>query len=239
MSKPLRVAVISRHELTRAGLTHLIQFDPDRAVVVGAGTVDGPADHDVAVYDLAGREATDDNDLRRLIASNTVVVAVQAEFRADVSERVLAMGVADVVSMDVTAEALLERLEHAAAGRRIAPAAVRRHSRDVARLATGLTEREVAVLELIAAGLSNDQIAAQLFVSINTVKTYVRTAYRRIGATSRSQAVIWAMGQGLGPLTEPPVRGRTRHQRCRRVSPHPAPDRAPRRGEEQAGGRGY
>ena len=205
MSKPLRVAVISRHELTRAGLTHFIQSDPARAVVVGAGQADGPADYDIAVYDLAGCEATEDNDLRRLIASKTPVVAVQAEFRAEVSERVLAMGVADVVSMDVTAKALLERLEHAAAGRRIAPAAVRRHSRDVARLATGLTEREVAILELIASGLSNDQIAAQLFVSINTVKTYVRTAYRRIGAKSRSQAVIWAVGHGLGPRTEPPV----------------------------------
>jgi DNA-binding NarL/FixJ family response regulator len=205
MSKPLRVAVVSRHELTRAGLTHLIQFDPDRAVVVGTGEAEGPPGQDVVVYDLTGREATEDSDLRRLIASKAAVVAVQADFRADVSERVLAMGVADVVSMDVTASALLERVERAAAGRRIAPAAVRRHSRDLARLAAGLTEREVAVLELIAAGLSNDQIAARLFVSINTVKTYVRNAYRRIGAKSRSQAVIWAMRQGLGPPTEPPV----------------------------------
>ena len=205
MSKPLRVAVISRHELTRAGLTHLIEFDPDRAVVVWAGTAEGPAEHDIAVYDLAGREATEDIELRRLIASEPPVVALQAEFRAEVSERVLAMGVADVVSMDVTASALLERVEHAAAGRRIAPAAVRRHCRDAARLAAGLTEREVAVLELIAAGLSNHQIAATLYVSINTVKTYVRTAYRRIGAKSRSQAVIWAIRHGLGPQTEAPV----------------------------------
>ena len=204
MSKPLRVAVISRHELTRAGLTQLIQSDPGRAVVVEAGKADDPADYDIAVYDLSGREATADIDLRRLIASKTVVVALQDEFRADESERVLAMGVAEVVSMDVSAKVLLERVERAAAGRRIAPAAVRRHSRDAARLATGLTEREVAVLELIAAGLSNHQIAAELFVSINTVKTYVRTAYRRIGAKSRSQAVIWALSQGLGPQTEVP-----------------------------------
>jgi DNA-binding NarL/FixJ family response regulator len=205
MSKPLRVAVISRHELTRAGLTQLIQFDPDRAVVVGAGTAAVRADHDIAVYDLADREATEDRELQRLIASETAVVALLAEFRADVAECVLAMGVADVVSMGVTAKALLERLERAAEGRRIAPAAVRRHARDAARLTTGLTEREVAVLELIAAGLSNHQIAAELYVSINTVKSYVRTAYRRIGVTSRSQAVIWAMRRGLGPQTEAPV----------------------------------
>jgi DNA-binding NarL/FixJ family response regulator len=205
MSKPLRVAVISRHALTRAGLTHLIEFDPDRAVVVDVGMADGLADHDVVVYDLAGREATEEEVLRHLIASKTAVVALQTEFRPDVSERVLAMGVADVVSMNVTAEVLVACLEHAAAGRRIPPATVRGKSRDAARLATGLTEREVDVLELIAAGLSNDQVAATLYVSINTVKTYVRTAYKRIGATSRSQAVIWALGQGLGPQAEPSV----------------------------------
>jgi DNA-binding NarL/FixJ family response regulator len=131
---------------------------------------------------------------------------VQADARADVSQRVLAMGVADVLPLDVTASDLLERVEHAAAGRRVAPAAAREQYRDAARLATGLTEREVAVLELIAAGLSNEDIAAQLFVSINTVKTYVRTAYRRIGADSRSHAVIWAMRHGLGPQLEPALR---------------------------------
>src|SRR5207342_1539052 len=85
---------------------------------------------------------------------------------------------------------------------RVAPTAVRAHSRDAARFTTGLTDREVAILELIAAGLSNDQIAAKLYVSINTVKTHVRAAYKRIGAQSRSQAVIWAMRHGLGPQTE-------------------------------------
>lgn len=202
MSKPLRVAVISRYELTRAGLTYLIEFDPDRAVVVGTGEAGGLVDHDVAVYDLAGSEFTDDNELRRLVGGMTAVVALQAEFRADVSERVLAMGVADVVPREVTAQGLLETVEHAAAGRRVAPTAVRAHSRDAARFTTGLTDREVAILELIAAGLSNDQIAAKLYVSINTVKTHVRAAYKRIGARSRSQAVIWAMRHGLGPQTE-------------------------------------
>jgi DNA-binding NarL/FixJ family response regulator len=205
MSTPLRVAVISRHELTRAGLTHLIQSDPDRAVVVETGTSDGLDDHDVTVYDLSGHEACDDDNLRHLIASQTAVVALHAEFRADESESVLAMGFADVVPMDVTAGALFERIERAASGRCVTPGAMRAQARDSARLAAGLTEREVAILELIAAGLTNDQIAAELFVSINTVKSHVRTAYRRIGADSRSRAVIWALRHGLGPQMEAPV----------------------------------
>jgi DNA-binding NarL/FixJ family response regulator len=205
MSKPLRVAVISRHELTRAGLAHLIEYDPHRAVVVAASGPDGRlGHHDVAVYDLAGREPTEDNDLRRLIATSSAVVALQSESRNNDAERVLAMGAAQVLSMDVTAEALVASIEHAASGRREAVAAVRGQARDTARLATGLTEREIATLELIAAGLSNHQIAAKLYVSINTVKTNVRSAYKRIGAQSRSQAVIWAMRNGLGPHTETP-----------------------------------
>jgi DNA-binding CsgD family transcriptional regulator len=49
------------------------------------------------------------------------------------------------------------------------------------------------VLQLIAAGCSNEEIADELIVSINTVKTYVRTAYRKIGARRRSQAIVWVM----------------------------------------------
>jgi len=202
MHKPLRVAVMSRHELTRAGLTQLITCDPERAVVVEPEATD-PVDFDVVVYDLAGREDGEDAELQHLLATDAAVVALQDDLRADGAERLLVMGVADVLPLDVTGTALLERVEHAAAGRRVAPAAARGQRRDAAQLATGLTDREVAVLELIAGGLSNDQIAAELFVSINTVKTYVRTAYRRIGADSRSQAVIWAMQHGLGPRVEP------------------------------------
>lgn len=203
MSNPLRTAVFSRHPLTRAGLTHLIESDPGRAVVVRQTRT--LVDLDVVIYDLAGREPTEEDDLRSLIATHTPVVALQTDHRNGLVERVLDMGVADVVSMDVTAEALLDRLERAAAGQRVAPAAVRARSRATARLETGLTEREMATLELIAAGLSNDEIAERLYVSINTVKTYVRTAYKRIGAESRSQAVIWALGHGLGPHTDVPA----------------------------------
>lgn len=41
------------------------------------------------------------------------------------------------------------------------------------------------------------EIASEIFVSQNTVKTYIRTAYRRIQATSRPQAILWALEHGL------------------------------------------
>jgi DNA-binding NarL/FixJ family response regulator len=60
-----------------------------------------------------------------------------------------------------------------------------------------LSARERDVLELVASGLSNQEIAESLYVSNNTVKTYIRTAYRKIGAERRSQAVLWAIQHGL------------------------------------------
>jgi DNA-binding NarL/FixJ family response regulator len=62
----------------------------------------------------------------------------------------------------------------------------------------GLTRREVDILDLIASGRTNAEIAETLYLGINTVKSYIRSAYRKIGATSRSQAVLWALGNGLG-----------------------------------------
>ncbi|SEC94661.1 DNA-binding response regulator, NarL/FixJ family, contains REC and HTH domains [Nocardioides exalbidus] len=61
----------------------------------------------------------------------------------------------------------------------------------------GLTRRETDVLVLIASGLSNRDIATELHLSINSVKSYVRSAYNAIGVASRTQAVLWTITQGL------------------------------------------
>lgn len=61
----------------------------------------------------------------------------------------------------------------------------------------GLSTREVDVIGLIALGLSNQEIAARLYLSINSVKTCVRTAYRKMGVATRSQAVGWALSRGF------------------------------------------
>ncbi len=61
-----------------------------------------------------------------------------------------------------------------------------------------LSERESQVLTLICCGCANNEIAERLHLSINTVKTYVRTAYRKIGAVTRPQAVLWGLAHGYG-----------------------------------------
>ena len=63
----------------------------------------------------------------------------------------------------------------------------------------GLTRRQSEVLAMIASGRTNVEIADDLFLSVNTVKMYVRSAYRKIDVTRRSQAVLWATQHDLGP----------------------------------------
>ena len=63
----------------------------------------------------------------------------------------------------------------------------------------GLTAREAEVLALITQGLSNQEIAQRSYLSINSVKTYIRTAYRKIGVERRAQAVVWGMQHGFEP----------------------------------------
>ncbi len=55
------------------------------------------------------------------------------------------------------------------------------------------------MLALITQGLSNQEIADQTYLSINSVKTYIRTAYRKIDVTRRSQAVAWGLKHGFDP----------------------------------------
>jgi DNA-binding NarL/FixJ family response regulator len=63
----------------------------------------------------------------------------------------------------------------------------------------GLSPREAEVIALIAQGLRNQEIADRVYLSINSIKTYVRSAYRKMGVRSRSEAIIWALDNGFKP----------------------------------------
>jgi LuxR family maltose regulon positive regulatory protein len=68
------------------------------------------------------------------------------------------------------------------------------------RLAEPLSSRELEVLPLIAEGLTNQEIATRLYLSLHTVKAHARTIYAKLGVSSRTQAV--ARGRALGFLSE-------------------------------------
>ena len=66
-----------------------------------------------------------------------------------------------------------------------------------------MTDRESEVLALITQGKSNAELAELMFISINTVKSYIRSAYRKIGVTNRTQAVLWGTDHGFRPDLQP------------------------------------
>ena len=66
----------------------------------------------------------------------------------------------------------------------------------------GLSRRETEVLRMVARGRSNAVIAAELFLSVNTVKNHVRSAAHKLGATSRTEAAVRAVQEGLIELSE-------------------------------------
>jgi LuxR family maltose regulon positive regulatory protein len=68
-----------------------------------------------------------------------------------------------------------------------------------AELVEPLSERELEVLELIAHGLTNREIAARLFLSLNTVKAHTRNIYGKLGVHNRTQAVVRARALGALP----------------------------------------
>jgi NarL family two-component system response regulator LiaR len=190
--KPLRVAVVSRYQLTRAGLTALLASHPDRAVVFDVTDQDGHlGGSDVVIYDLAGLIDSADSELGHLVAGAAPVVALVPAGRHDLGEGALVAGAAEVVAMEITGTRLVEVVERAAARR--SPSAEQRaaHRRMALQDEHGLSSREMEILDLVTAGHSNQEIADMLYLSINSVKSYIRTAYRKIGVQSRSQAVLW------------------------------------------------
>jgi DNA-binding NarL/FixJ family response regulator len=65
--------------------------------------------------------------------------------------------------------------------------------------AEGLSDREAEVLALITQGKSNADVARLMYLSPNTVKSYIRAVYRKIGVGSRTQAVLWGVEHGFTP----------------------------------------
>jgi DNA-binding CsgD family transcriptional regulator len=68
-----------------------------------------------------------------------------------------------------------------------------------------LTEREIEILRLLATGASNKEIARHLFISSNTVKVHLRNTFSKIGVTSRTEAAVYALRQGLSQAASLPV----------------------------------
>lgn len=187
-SRPLSVAVVSPQAIVLHGLVGLLGRHPDRVTVVPFG--DG-IEPDVLLYDVLALLHPDLSDLHELVATHQRILAVGHDLRPELVARAVAAGCDGAFSIGATEAELVDAVEAVHRGEPTNGVATRPGA------TVGLTERETEVLTLITLGHTNQEIAKALFLSPNSIKTYVRTAYRKIGAASRSQAVSWAIRNGF------------------------------------------
>jgi two-component system, NarL family, response regulator len=200
----IRVVVADDHALVRLGLKALIDAQPDMEVVGEA--VDGPsaveayATHhpDVLLVDLrmptmSGRDVI--TNIRKTSAEAKVVVLTSFDGDEDVFRAVQA-GARGYLLKSTPPDEVVKAIRTVhAGGRLIAPEVAARLADRVN--SPSLTAREVAVLELVAKGLSNKEIAAALFLAEDTVKNHLKHIYGKLEVSDRTEAVLLAVQRGI------------------------------------------
>ena len=201
-----KVAVLSPHPVVVEGFTAMLSRHHDRVEVIDLPTSFDDMEPDVVLYDVAALADSDGVDLDELVKKTaSVVLAIAQDLRPDLLGRALSQGVDGFLPIDASEDQVLAGVDSAMTGWQAGdpgPDPVVGSSDSEQRshrmgADAGLSNREARVLALIAQGLSNDQIATQEYLSVNTVKSYIRTAYRKIGVHTRPQAVAWAVRHGV------------------------------------------
>jgi DNA-binding NarL/FixJ family response regulator len=195
----VRLALAPDAPLVVAGTCALLaKAAPEMEVVCLAEAGDDPGRVEVLLYDPQRHRVAAFGRLQRT-SPGALVVAYSWSTRPDVVDEARRDGAAAFLSKELDEEEVATAIRALRAGHRgrflvqpFVPAPTRQEGRP-----GGLTERECDVLELVTQGHSNDEIARRLFLSVNSVKSYIRTAYRKIGATRRSQAVLWGVEHGF------------------------------------------
>jgi DNA-binding NarL/FixJ family response regulator len=196
--RPIRVALSNDYEIALLGLAQMLARHPDQVQVVALTTQVAMAhEPDVILFDTFGRLPDDDLKLRRVIAENDALVVVYSwdDYPEEAARRA---GAAGYVSKRANAHELVAAIVAIHDGHD--PAPVEADGDPVMTWpgqATGLSQRESEMLTFIVRGLTNEEIGRRSFLSVNTVKTYVRTAYAKIGARNRAEAVAWGIRHGF------------------------------------------
>lgn len=203
----LRLVLVDDHPVVRAGLRALIESSADLEVVGEAGDADGAlavveAEHpDAVLMDLSlgdgvgGIVATSRLSVRG--NAPAVLVLTTYDTESDIL-RALDAGAKGYLLKDAPPEELFAAIRAVARGEpALAPSVTALLMRRAAAPAPRMTEREIEVLELLADGLGNRELARALFVSEATVKSHLSHIYGKLGVDTRAGAVAAAIEQRI------------------------------------------
>ncbi|MFE6843217.1 response regulator [Streptomyces sp. NPDC057686] len=203
----IRLLLADDHPVVRAGLRAVLDTEPDFAVVAEAATAERAVELaasepvDVVLMDLQFGKGMHGSAATAAITARPgaprVLVLTTYDTDADILAAVEA-GASGYLLKDAPPEELAAAVRTAAAGQSaLAPAVALRLMDRMRTPAEALTKRELEVLQLVADGLSNQQISKKLFLSQATVKSHLVHIYAKLGVDSRTSAVAAATTRRL------------------------------------------
>ena len=215
--QPIRVLIVDDHKVVRQGLVGFLSTESDievigddsdgRTALAHLARLEPDGLPDVVLMDLrmqpmGGVEAT--QEIRSRYAQIEVVVLTSFVEEEDV-HAALAAGASGYLLKDAEAGEVSGAIRAAHQGElHLDPAIAKRLMASMRAAKTEdpageLTTREREILQMVAAGKSNKQIAAELVISERTARTHVSNILRKLGLSSRTQAALWAVREGLAP----------------------------------------
>jgi len=214
VTPPVKLAIVNDFDVVVAGLAEMLHPYDERVQVVELDVRTSTAQSvDIALYDTFSAPQVDGTGIDRLLDTDHIgaVVAYTWNMHEALIAEARRKGVRGYLSKSLTAEDLVAALERIAAGESVVepPGDVGRPDIEVSGGAwpgqrEGLSPRQAEIVALLTQGYSNEEIARRSYLSVNTVKSYLRLAYQSMGVSSRSQAILWGLDHGMKP--DPPDR---------------------------------
>jgi DNA-binding NarL/FixJ family response regulator len=204
--RPITVALVDDYDVVVMGVANMFDKYRDRVVVAELDANMGVKDEvDIVLYDSFAQPESDHEEIAVLVANPRAhrVVVYTWNFHPDLIDSARRQGAHGYLSKTLPARELVAALEAVHAGEPVVsdvPPRVRSAvGLDWPGRGEGLSDRESEILALITQGKSNAEVAKLTYLSPNTVKSYIRTIYRKIDVASRTQAVLWGVDHGFTP----------------------------------------
>ena len=204
MSTPtIRLAIVDDYAVVVAGVASFLEMEKIDVVETDA-TKPVISDVDIVLYDTFGQIQGTGIDLADFVRdSGAKVVIYSWNLQPQLIKQALEQGARGYLSKVLTGPEIVRALERVMRGEIVVLTGEQETSvggvGDWPGRAAGLSSREAEIIALITQGLSNQAIADRIYVSINTVKSAIRAAYKKVGVETRSQAVLWGVENGFKP----------------------------------------
>ncbi|WP_036570737.1 LuxR C-terminal-related transcriptional regulator [Nocardioides sp. URHA0032] len=201
----IRLAIVDDYAVVVAGVATFLANESIDVVETGASQ-SVLSDVDVVLFDTFAQIQGKGIDLEDFVRdSGAKVVVYSWNVQPEMVVQAIAGGARGYLSKVLTGPQIVNALKRVVAGEVVILPGNNESSvdgrGDWPGRSAGLSSREAEIIALITQGLSNQEIADRAFLSINSVKTYIRSAYRKMGVERRSQAVLWGVKHGFEPDT--------------------------------------